>query len=170
MPGLRGILRKNGGAVKRQNLICGTFRRTSKGMILPDVLGTHRAGVYWVARLRMSNATGCSRCSSPRRTGTAFLFWTDCVAHRPESASALRATSTRGRAFRLRTKITCRCSLSPRFFPVYCLEPDPRESLVLRSACACCRLSFEQACHTSFVRSESVTNEPARQWFLTFRR
>jgi hypothetical protein len=32
MPGLRRILRKNGGAVKRQNLICRTFRRTKAGI------------------------------------------------------------------------------------------------------------------------------------------
>ena len=31
-PGLRGILPKNGGAVKRQNLICRTFRRTNAGI------------------------------------------------------------------------------------------------------------------------------------------
>ena len=164
MPGLRGILRKNGGAVKRQNLICGTFRRTSKGMILPDVLGRIGQVYIGVARLRMSNATGCSRCSSPRRTGTAFLFWTNCVAHRPESASALRATSTRGRAFRLRTKITWRCSLSPR-------SPVPASNLTPGNL-----LFFDQlALAAGFLLSRHVTpplltNEPARQWFLTFRR
>jgi hypothetical protein len=32
MRGLRRILRKNGGAVKHQNLICRTFRRTNAGI------------------------------------------------------------------------------------------------------------------------------------------
>jgi len=32
MPGLRGILRKNGGAVKRQKRILQNFQKTSKGI------------------------------------------------------------------------------------------------------------------------------------------
>ena len=70
MPGLRGILRKNGGAVKRQNLICRTFRRTKRGLILPGVLDeSGRCISLWVLASRSAN---CLRVNFLRKKRALF--------------------------------------------------------------------------------------------------
>jgi hypothetical protein len=56
MPGLRRILRINGGAVKRQNLICSTFGRRNVGIDLPGVLvESGRCISLWVLAFRSGN-------------------------------------------------------------------------------------------------------------------